>query len=100
MHCVLRLASARMERDGEKPCFQYVKFTVKTRLRAPPLTLWPELQDGGEWGVLPLPLREMVGLSLEEFVTESATAADSALCFMARSISTSLSLSVRKAAPG
>lgn len=66
----------------------------------PLLTLWPKLQDAGGQGALPLPLKEMVGLSLAEFVTESATAADSALCLIARSISTSLSLSVRKAVRG
>lgn len=45
-----------------------------------------------------LPLRETAGLSLGEFLSESATAADRAFCFMAWSISTSFSLSVRKAA--
>lgn len=45
-----------------------------------------------------LPLRETAGLSLGEFLSGSATAADSAFCFTARSISTSFSLSMRKAA--
>lgn len=45
-----------------------------------------------------LPLRETAGLSLGEFLSGSATAADSAFCFMAWSISTSFSLSMRKAA--
>lgn len=57
---------------------------------------WSWVVAGG--AILPLPLRETAGLSLGEFVKESATAADSAFCFMARSISTSLSLSMRKAA--
>lgn len=62
-------------------------------------------QDGpGQWRMGPffppwaLPLRETAGLSLGEFLRESATAADSAFCFMAWSISTSFSLSMRKAA--
>lgn len=62
-------------------------------------------QDGpGQWRMglffppWALPLRETAGLSLGEFLTESATAADRAFCFMAWSISTSFSLSVRKAA--
>lgn len=50
---------------------------------------------------LPLPLRETVGLSLGELASVSVAAtADSALCFAARSSSTSLSLSMRKAARG
>lgn len=47
---------------------------------------------------LALPLRDTAGLSLGEVLSGSATAADSAFCFMAWSSSTSLSLSVRKAA--
>ena len=47
---------------------------------------------------LALPLRDTAGLSLGELLSGSATAADSAFCFMAWSSSTSLSLSVRKAA--
>lgn len=87
----------RLNQDGEKPRVQYSSSPRRQDFERH----LPKLQDAGGWGVLPLPLRETVGLSLEEFVvTESATAADSALCFMARSISTSLSLSVRKAVPG
>lgn len=93
------LPEAQLSQDGEKPTLHFQESSQqRRRLRAPPLTLSPNLQDAGRWGVPPLPLRETGGLSLEEFVTESA--ADSALCFMARSISTSLSLSARKAAPG
>lgn len=71
--------------------------------RSPP-TLGSPQDSPGRWRMglsfppWALPLRETAGLSLGEFLSESATAADRAFCFMAWSIATSFSLSVRKAA--
>lgn len=69
-------------------------------VRSTTKTTWSTTSDPGQWreGGLPLPLRATAGLSPGAFAEASGSAADSVRCFVARSISTSLSLSVRKAA--
>lgn len=92
------------ERGGEAHSVSRTKDSCSEDLEQLLLTLGSPPDDPGQWRTglcfpaWALPLRETAGLSLGEFLRESAAAADSAFCFMAWSISTSFSLSMRKAA--
>lgn len=97
-------AGSLCERDGEKHVLSPGGKIQDEDLEQLLLTLRSPHDSPGRWQMglsfppWALPLRETAGLSLGEFLSESATAADSAFCFMAWSILTSFSLSMRKAA--
>lgn len=96
--CPAVRAACGRARWRETPCFREGRSLTEKTLSSPQDSPRRPRRRGLSCPPWALPLRETAGLSLGELLSGSATAADSAFCFMARSISTSFSVSMRKAA--